>query len=236
MDDLISKEIKKNRIYISEYGLIKYYEKSKYLSKVWQIFNEKFEETYSIISKIEPTAFDDTLKKDLLINSFMMIQKELRNNFDYYFTKKKIILKEKKHVIGKESIVILDRTFGSKTKQYTLLENEAKDLVGEYFLLSYGFMLPLLKILREKNLITQSELEKMEMKANAGRTYDFNFMKKIKEIETTEKPKPKQFQAIIKANKLLKKYNESDLICGNGFPTQLLINIRDSYKVQKKDL
>lgn len=90
MDDLISKEIKKNRIYISEYGLIKYYEKSKYLSKVWQIFNEKFEETYSIISKIEPTAFDDTLKKDLLINSFMMIQKELRNNFDYYFTKKKL--------------------------------------------------------------------------------------------------------------------------------------------------
>ena len=73
----------------------------------------------------------------------------------------------------------------------------------------------------------------MEEKLNVRRFYDYRFMKRVKDIEKNEGLK--QIDAILKTNREQKKWDESELL-EYGKPTKFLLNIRDSYKAQKRNL
>lgn len=88
------------------------------------------------------------------------------------------------------------------------------------------------------------ELEKLRKRLseeeNKRRIYKKEFIEKIHNLYTTSIPKITQQQAVIYANRELNLFNEDDLLLpnstGDSLPQQLLIDIVNSYKTQKKNL
>lgn len=81
--------------------------------------------------------------------------------------------------------------------------------------------------------------QKLSIEQNKRRTFNLEFLQKIKEIEIKTKsdiPKPTQSECVILANKELNEFNYTDLIDEYHKPTELLLSIRNSYKAQKKTL
>ena len=152
---------------------------------------------------------------------FKELSKELKNFKNGYKINDETILQEFfwDELINYKKIFKLDRISGT-----TLLQLAA-NFYENWILIN--------RILDEEIENAMSIIRKFEDK---GRTFPKEFMRKIKEIETTKKPKPTQVECIILANKELNIYNSTDLLNQDGFPTQFCISIRDSYKSQKKDL
>jgi hypothetical protein len=79
--------------------------------------------------------------------------------------------------------------------------------------------------------------EELEKRQNERRKHDYKLLRNMKEIETTKKPKPSQFECLIEANRVIKKYDESELMdILTGKPTQKAVDTINSYKSQKTDL
>ena len=140
MNDLISKEIAENQKYISENGLIKFYKKSKYLSKVWKIYKTKFDDVCSIIESTELYTFP---KDNLALRSFIFITNSLKINFEEYYIDREIIVKRENIEYENGKFVDINKvSFGKKTNQYNVIENRVSYLIDDFFSLIY-FLNPL---------------------------------------------------------------------------------------------
>ncbi len=90
---------------------------------------------------------------------------------------------------------------------------------------------------KESRELIKNLSENIINEKNKRRTHDIKLLQKMKKIETTTTPKPKQLECLIKANRILKKYPEQYLLdVATGKPTQKAVDIINSYKSQKKDL
>lgn len=164
MNDLISKEISQSKKYISENGLIKFYEKSKYLSKVWELYKTKFDKFSTILSIVTPNTKKD-IEKEFILRPFQFIIAKLKTNFDLYYTNRELIIKKIPLDLGNGKILWGDDIrLGKKTNHYNIDESEIKSLMNELFLMSNGFLIPLLSAFRDKSIITGKQLKELKKK------------------------------------------------------------------------
>lgn len=122
-------------------------------------------------------------------------------------------------------------------KKLILILDELVNLFNEHFTQNaVRDVFDLSSFLIESTNPTKLE-ERNDYLENKGRTFDIKILKKMKEIETNVKPKPKQFSCLIDANRQLKIHNEEALMDINTEkPTEFGQGYVNSYKAQKKKL
>lgn len=184
--------------------------------EIAQIEND-FNQFYKLVSA---NCIDEQAKK--LLKSF---QKELKSTY-YMYMWESILSHPSRHSVNAGDESIKSDLLNDKQLRDTIILGASMKL---FFLADVviAFVMGNDERLRDMK-------EELERRRNERRKHDYKILEKMKEIEDSEKPKPTQFQLLIKANRIIKKYNESELIdTATGKPTQLAVNYINNYKTVK---
>lgn len=159
MTDCISQEIYKNRKYISQNGLIKFYQKSKFLSKVWEIYKKQFDESYNLFQTdniLAPAPPDE-----YILRPFKFIIVYLKYYFDSYYKKRELIYEKIKIEPPIRDVSFINyMRFGKKTRHYNLLESEVSRLVDDLFTVPNAITQFQAHVFKAKYTLTEKQLQK----------------------------------------------------------------------------
>jgi hypothetical protein len=191
------------------------------------IESEHWKQFWALIKKIFENGEENFDNK-----YFVPIMTQFQANlFDEIYSDYQVFEKQK-DAIKKDFFESKYFVFSTVNNTFRIKPTEIENYVTKLFFLPKVF----LKTYESENKKMELIIENLQ---NKRRTFTIVLMKKIKEIEFKTKnniPKPKQIECVILANRELKEFAENELIDENGYPTLLLISIRNAYKSQKKSL
>jgi hypothetical protein len=207
IDQEIFEQLRQSDLLLDDAIIIEFFKSSEIFGKAFEVFEDHFKTIWPHLKNYPMISeFSIIYEKRLKLLMFHQCINLIKADSDLYFTE----IKDG----GKIRYEI------NKVNYNNLMNSFREYFVVPRFIVA----------------ILQNKSKDLEELLNKRRTYSLELMKMAKEIETTVKPKPTQEQAILWANEKLNIYNKSLLIDKYDKPTQFFIDLKNSYRAQKKSL